>query len=65
MLKEIKDVMANNQPTIENLSKLQYLGQVINESLRLYPPVPILARDVIEDDIVGGYRIPKGVRHGT
>jgi len=60
VLKEIKDVMANNQPTIENLSKLQYLGQVINESLRLYPPVPILARDVIEDDIVGGYRIPKG-----
>ncbi|XP_004519952.1 probable cytochrome P450 316a1 [Ceratitis capitata] len=32
--------------TVESLSKLKYLANVINESLRLYPPQPIIARDL-------------------
>jgi cytochrome P450 len=31
---------------------------VIEESLRLYPPVYAVARDVIAEDEIGGFRIP-------
>ncbi|XP_067647179.1 probable cytochrome P450 316a1 [Eurosta solidaginis] len=32
--------------TMDNLLKLKYLENVINETLRLYPPQPIIARDL-------------------
>jgi cytochrome P450 len=34
---------------------------IVDEALRLYPPAWVLARTPIVDDVVGGYRIPKGV----
>jgi len=36
------------------------LDAVIAESLRLFPPVPIILRDVIADDEIAGYPIPAG-----
>ena len=33
----------------------------IKESLRLYPPVPYIAKELSEDFFVEGNRIPKGV----
>ncbi len=33
---------------------------VLQESLRVYPPVWVIPRDAINDDRIGGYRIPKG-----
>ena len=33
---------------------------VLQESLRLYPPVWVIPRDAINDDQIGGYRIPAG-----
>jgi cytochrome P450 len=39
---------------------LVYTRQVIDEALRLYSPVAVTARDVIEDDQIGGYHIPAG-----
>lgn len=33
---------------------------VIDEALRLYPPVYILSRKVVADDTIGGHRIPTG-----
>ena len=33
---------------------------VLDEALRLYSPVPIVARDLQEDDELAGYKIPKG-----
>jgi cytochrome P450 len=33
---------------------------ILQESLRLYPPVWVIPRDAIGEDHVGGYRIPAG-----
>src|SRR6188768_1071842 len=33
---------------------------VVNESLRVYPPVWVIPRDAIDDDEIGGFRIPAG-----
>jgi cytochrome P450 len=32
----------------------------IAESMRLYPPVPIMLRDVVADDVLGGHRVRAG-----
>eukprot|EP01104_Vermistella_antarctica_P010019 TRINITY_DN263_c9_g1_i1.p1 TRINITY_DN263_c9_g1~~TRINITY_DN263_c9_g1_i1.p1 ORF type:complete len:535 (+),score=111.43 TRINITY_DN263_c9_g1_i1:468-2072(+) len=45
----------------EDIGKMRYLGQVIKETLRMYPPVPAYGRLVAEDTEINGYFIPKGV----
>ena len=44
----------------EDLPKLSYTTMCIKESLRLYPPVPYIAKGLSEDFYVEGNRIPKG-----
>ncbi len=60
LAKEIDDVLQGNLPTAENVNNLRYLGCVIRESLRLYPPAPALAREVASDCTIGGYFIEVG-----
>ncbi len=57
---ELKGVLGGRTPTVEDLPKLQFTEQVIKESMRLYPPAWIISRCAIDDDEVGGYRIPGG-----
>lgn len=44
----------------EDLERLPYTQQVIEESMRLRPPVWMLGRSVDEDDVLLGHPIPKG-----
>jgi len=44
----------------EDLPKLSYTAMCIKESLRLYPPVPYVAKQLSEDFYIEGNRIPKG-----
>jgi cytochrome P450 len=37
-----------------------YVDAVINETLRLRPPIPVFSREVAEEFELHGYRIPKG-----
>ena len=57
---EAVTVLGDRLPTYEDLHDLTYTSMVIEETMRLYPPVWILPRLAQEDDVVGGYHVPKG-----
>lgn len=40
-------------------SSLPYTEQVIRESMRLYPPAWVIVRTPREDDVLGGFSVPK------
>lgn len=61
ILKEIREVFdVKTELTIDGLSKLEYLDRVIKESLRIYPPVAFISRELSEDFIHDGFTQPKG-----
>jgi cytochrome P450 family 3 subfamily A len=57
---EIRQELGDDEVTHEKLSQLQYLDMVINETLRMYPPVIRFDRVASEDYQLGNYHIPKG-----
>jgi cytochrome P450 len=57
---ELDSALGDRAPTLADLPQLGYTRMIIDETLRLYPPVYILSRNVAADDVIGGYRIPKG-----
>ncbi|KAF9298803.1 hypothetical protein BGZ88_004389 [Linnemannia elongata] len=51
----------DRKPDHEDIKKLKFLKQVINETLRLYPAVPFNIKTCLEDDVLpNGYFIPRG-----
>lgn len=57
---EVHDVVVGRLPAADDLPRLEYTRMLIAEVLRLYPPTWMTARTALEDDEVGGYRIPAG-----
>lgn len=45
---------------LDDVDTLTYTRMLIDEVLRLYSPVAMVARDVVEDDEIDGYAIPAG-----
>ncbi len=57
---ELDRVLDCRAPSFSDLPALANAERVIKESMRLYPPAWSLARTVIKEFDVGGYRIPAG-----
>lgn len=56
---ELKEVLDGRTPQLEDLPNLRYTRMVIDETLRMYPPGWVIGRRAIEDDVIGGYHVPK------
>lgn len=57
---ELDHELGDKYPTLDQLKHLPYTLRVIKEALRLYPPAPMYAKDVVDDDVIDGYLIEKG-----
>lgn len=57
---ELDAVLGDRLPTLADLRQLTYTQAVVEETLRLYPPLPILPREALHEETFKGVRIPKG-----
>jgi cytochrome P450 len=57
---EVDQVLGGRAPTVEDVQKLTYTQNVLLESMRMYPPIFVLMRYALEDDLMGEYRVPAG-----
>jgi cytochrome P450 len=57
---EADDVLGGRGLDPGDLPRLVYTRAVIEEAMRLYPPVPLVSRAAIADDRIGALKIPKG-----
>ncbi len=64
LLAELQRVLVGRVPTVADMPNLPYTEWVVNESMRLYPPVWMMGRRAIEAFEMGGYRFPSGTFFG-
>jgi len=61
LVEEIEVTLNGVSPTFENTKNMKYLKAVLDETLRLYPPVPLEKKSTLNDDnLPNGIFIPKG-----
>ena len=57
---ELDSVLGGRPPTVADFAGLPYTRGVFDETLRLFPPAPMVFRRALEDHPIGSYVIPKG-----
>ena len=57
---EVDRVTGGRSPTFADLESLAFTETVVLESMRLYPPAWVVAREALTAVEIGGYRFPKG-----
>jgi cytochrome P450 len=61
LLQELDQELRGETPSLHNVKNLKYLRAVLDETLRIWPPVPIERKYALEDDrLPDGTFIPKG-----
>lgn len=55
---ELRRVLSGRAPIPDDLPHLPYTRMVLDETLRLYPPIWIMGRSALVADEVGGYTLP-------
>ena len=57
---ELDSLLGGDRPTFADVRQMEYTEAVLNEAMRLYPPVYTIFREPQVDVRLGGYRIPEG-----
>jgi cytochrome P450 len=57
---ESKQTLNGGLPDLHHIRELKYVRNVIEETMRLYPPAWIVGRRPLKDDRIGEYHIAKG-----
>jgi cytochrome P450 len=57
---ELRGVLSGRLPTAGDVDKLHYTRAVVQEAMRMYPPVAVIERDASRDDDIGGYDVAAG-----
>jgi len=60
LVAEWSSVLGGRTPTADDVPQLPVTTQVVSETLRLYPPIIALSREVLTPHPVGDYVIPTG-----
>jgi cytochrome P450 len=55
---ELARVLGGRPPTLEDVPQLIFTRAVFEETVRLYPPVPLLARQASRDEAIRGRPVP-------
>lgn len=57
---EVWRVLGDRRPEMSDLEGLEYVGRVVQEALRMRPPIWMIERTPKEDDSILGHRVPAG-----
>ena len=57
---ELEKALVGRRPTYEDLPNLPLTRAIVDETLRLYPPVHVFSRQALGEDEISGSRVPKG-----
>jgi enediyne biosynthesis protein E7 len=57
---EVFAVLGERPPTVADFPQLKFTTMVIQEAMRLYPPIWAIERRAIAEDAIGGFLVPAG-----
>jgi cytochrome P450 len=57
---ELDRVLGDRPPTLDDVPRLTVTRAILEETLRLYPPVPYLGREAIGEGVVAGEKVERG-----
>ncbi|XP_075522228.1 LOW QUALITY PROTEIN: cytochrome P450 CYP749A22-like [Primulina tabacum] len=56
--KEVTQLFGDQNPTVDGIARLKIMNMIIEETLRLYPPVPAIKRKVEKETKLGKLTLP-------
>jgi cytochrome P450 len=62
LVEELRTVLGERAPSVEDLPQLRYAEMVVKETLRLYPPAFSTGREALQACEIGGYQVPAGTQ---
>ena len=62
---ELDEVLGGCLPTLDDVPRLVFTRAVFDETIRLYPPVPLLGRQAVRDEVIANRQIPAGALLGV